>query len=103
MSDLEKPALVASYNFPKSALQHTAVDNKDSFDRHDPNANRAADDDASSTDNQVVLSSVEEKKLLNCIDLRLLPLLVLMYVVKTIDAQNVSSRRRDASQITSTC
>jgi hypothetical protein len=36
------------------------------------------------------LTGAEEKKLLGRIDWRLLPLLAAMYVVKTIDAQNVS-------------
>lgn len=35
------------------------------------------------------LTAQEEKKLLRRIDWRLLPLLSVMYVVKTIDAQNV--------------
>lgn len=36
-----------------------------------------------------IVSGAEEKKLLRRIDWRLLPLLAAMYVVKTIDAQNV--------------
>lgn len=36
-----------------------------------------------------ILTGAEEKKLLRRIDWRLLPLLAAMYVVKTIDAQNV--------------
>lgn len=37
------------------------------------------------------LDAAEEKKLLRRVDWHLLPLLSIMYVVKTIDAQNVSS------------
>lgn len=39
---------------------------------------------------RATLSSDEEKKLLRKIDWRLLPLLALMYMLKTIDASNVS-------------
>lgn len=44
----------------------------------------------SASDVGPLLSGAEEKKLLRRIDWRLLPLLAAMYVVKTIDAQNVS-------------
>ena len=41
---------------------------------------------------RVLLSSEEEKRLLRKVDLYLLPLMSLIYMVKTIDANNVSSR-----------
>lgn len=40
---------------------------------------------------RVTLSNTEEKKLLRRIDWHLLPLLAVMYMLKTIDFQNVSS------------
>lgn len=46
--------------------------------------------DSAASDVGPILSSSDEKKLLRRIDWRLLPLLAAMYVVKTIDAQNVS-------------
>jgi len=46
--------------------------------------------DSATSDVGPILSSSDEKKLLRRIDWRLLPLLAAMYVVKTIDAQNVS-------------
>ncbi|KAJ4255115.1 hypothetical protein NW757_004617 [Fusarium falciforme] len=42
---------------------------------------------------RATLSSVEEKKLLRRIDWHLIPLLAIMYMVKTIDASNVSNAR----------
>ncbi|KPM38314.1 hypothetical protein AK830_g8213 [Neonectria ditissima] len=42
---------------------------------------------------RATLSSEEEKKLLRRIDWRLIPLLSIMYMVKTIDASNVSNAR----------
>jgi hypothetical protein len=49
--------------------------------------------DASLMQDRGILSSEEEKRLLRRTDWRLLPLLALMYVVKTIDAANVSNAR----------
>lgn len=45
---------------------------------------------SSASDLGSTLSSAEEKKLLRRIDWHLLPLMAAMYVIKTIDAQNVS-------------
>ena len=45
------------------------------------------------------LTSEEEKKLLRRIDFRLLPLLALMYIVKTMDAANVSKAHVAAPQV----
>ncbi|KAH7146243.1 major facilitator superfamily domain-containing protein [Dactylonectria macrodidyma] len=49
--------------------------------------------DASVMRARATLSSDEEKKLLRRIDWRLIPLLSIMYMVKTIDASNVSNAR----------
>jgi hypothetical protein len=46
--------------------------------------------DASLMRDRNALSAAEEKKLLRRIDWRLLPLLAIMYIVKTMDAANVS-------------
>lgn len=49
--------------------------------------------DAALMSARAVLSSDEEKKLLRRIDWRLLPLLAIMYMIKTIDAANLSNAR----------
>jgi hypothetical protein len=79
----EKPALVA---FPDSFIQgsdHGSQENK---------LEKGAFYDSAASDTIPTLSSADEKKLLRRIDWRLLPLLAAMYVIKTIDAQNVSYR-----------
>ena len=48
------------------------------------------EDEAATARNRTLLTSDEEKKLFKRIDIRLLPLLAIMYVVKTMDAANVS-------------
>lgn len=78
-SSHEKPALVALTDFPSS----------DHGSREDKLENGAFYDSAKS-DISPTLSGADEKKLLRRIDWRLLPLLAAMYVIKTIDAQNVS-------------
>ena len=77
-SSHEKPALVALTDFPSS----------DHGSREDKLENGAFYDSAKS-DISPTLSGADEKKLLRRIDWRLLPLLAAMYVIKTIDAQNV--------------
>jgi hypothetical protein len=59
-----------------------------------PTYNRTTDDqivgyDSSLMKDRALLSSAEEKKVLRKIDWHLLPLLAIMYMVKTIDAANV--------------
>jgi DNA-directed RNA polymerase subunit H (RpoH/RPB5) len=49
--------------------------------------------DSSLMRDRTLLSSDEERRLLRQIDWRLLPLLALMYMIKTIDAANVSEHR----------
>ena len=78
-SSHEKPALVALTDLPSS----------DHGSREDKLENGAFYDSAKS-DISPTLSGADEKKLLRRIDWRLLPLLAAMYVIKTIDAQNVS-------------
>lgn len=77
----EKADLATSVSVSGPSAAHEQSQNKleegDLFDSHElsPSA---------------TWSGVEEKRLLRRIDWRLLPLLAAMYVVKTIDAQNVS-------------
>ena len=75
----EKPALVASADSPSS--DHGSRENK---------LENGAFYDSATSDISPTLSGADEKKLLRRIDWRLLPLLAAMYVIKTIDAQNVS-------------
>ena len=77
----EKPALVALTDSPSS--DHGSREN---------NIENGAFYDSAASDISPTLSGAEEKKLLRRIDWRLLPLLAAMYVIKTIDAQNVSDR-----------
>lgn len=49
--------------------------------------------DATLMSARAVLSSEDEKKLMRRIDCRLLPLLALMYMIKAIDAANLSNAR----------
>lgn len=77
----EKPALVALTDSPSS--DHGSRENK---------LENGAFYDGAASDISPTLSGAEEKKLLRRIDWRLLPLLAAMYVIKTIDAQNVSDR-----------
>jgi hypothetical protein len=79
----EKPALV---EFPESSIpgsDHGSQENK---------LEKGAFYDSAASDTIPTLSGADEKKLLRRIDWRLLPLLAAMYVIKTIDAQNVSHR-----------
>lgn len=77
----DKPALVASPNpsGPNGGHESREVKLED-----------GAVFSISASESGPELSGAEEKKLLRRIDWRLLPLLAAMYVVKTIDAQNVS-------------
>jgi hypothetical protein len=77
----EKPALVALTDSPSS--DHGSRENK---------LENGAFYDSAASDISPTLSGADEKKLLRRIDWRLLPLLAAMYVIKTIDAQNVSDR-----------
>lgn len=65
----------------KEDLLPDEYDEKQQISGYDPALMRA----------RVLLSAEEEKKLLRRIDWRLIPLLSVMYMVKTIDAMNVSS------------
>ena len=80
-SSHEKPALVALTDSPSS--DHGSRENK---------LENGAFYDSAASDISPTLSGANEKKLLRRIDWRLLPLLAAMYVIKTIDAQNVSDR-----------
>ncbi|KAF7189534.1 MFS transporter prlL [Pseudocercospora fuligena] len=51
------------------------------------------EDEAATVRNRTLLTSDEEKTLFKRVDIRLLPLLAIMYVVKTMDAANVSNAR----------
>ena len=77
----EKPAFVASSDSPIPSSDHGSKEN---------NLEKGSFYDSAASDIGPTLSSAEEKKLLRRIDWRLLPLLAAMYVIKTIDAQNVS-------------
>jgi len=77
----EKPALVALTDSPIPGSDHGSQENK---------LEKGAFYDSAASDTSPTLSSADEKKLLRRIDWRLLPLLAAMYVIKTIDAQNVS-------------
>ena len=80
-SSHEKPALVALTDSPGS--DHGSQENK---------LENGVLYDSAAPDVSPTLSGADEKKLLRRIDWRLLPLLAAMYVIKTIDAQNVSHR-----------
>lgn len=77
----EKPALVALTDSSVPNSDHRCQDNK---------LEDGAFYDTAASDIGPTWSSADEKKLLRRIDWRLLPLLAAMYVIKTIDAQNVS-------------
>lgn len=77
----EKPAFVALTDSPVPSSDHGSQENK---------LEKGAFYDGAASDIGSTLSSADEKKLLRRIDWRLLPLLAAMYVIKTIDAQNVS-------------
>lgn len=79
----EKPALVALPDSSIPGSDHGSQENK---------LEKGAFYDSAASDVSPSLSSADEKKLLRRIDWRLLPLLAAMYVIKTIDAQNVSHR-----------
>jgi hypothetical protein len=79
----EKPTLVALTDSSVPGSEHGSRDNK---------LEDGAFYDSAASDVGPTLSSADEKKLLRRIDWRLLPLLAAMYVIKTIDAQNVSHR-----------
>ena len=79
----EKPALVALTDSSLPGSDHGSQENK---------LEMGAFYDSAASDISPTLSSADEKKLLRRIDWRLLPLLAAMYVIKTIDAQNVSRR-----------
>jgi hypothetical protein len=79
----EKPALVALTDSSVPGSDHGSRENK---------LEDGAFYDSAASDISPTLSSADEKKLLRRIDWRLLPLLAAMYVIKTIDAQNVSHR-----------
>lgn len=79
----EKPALVALTDSSLPGSDHGSQENK---------LENGVFYDSAASDISPTLSSADEKKLLRRIDWRLLPLLAAMYVVKTIDAQNVSRR-----------
>jgi hypothetical protein len=76
----EKPALVAFQDSSIPGSEHGSQENK---------LENGAFYDSAALDTIPTLSSADEKKLLRRIDWRLLPLLAAMYVIKTIDAQNV--------------
>jgi hypothetical protein len=78
----DKPALVAS---PNPSSDHGSQEGK---------LEEGALYNGTASNASLVLTGAEEKKLLRRIDWRLLPLLSAMYVVKTIDAQNVSHLTR---------
>ena len=77
----EKPAFVALSDSPVPSSDHGSQENK---------LEKGVFYDSAASDIGPTLSSADEKKLLRRIDWRLLPLLAAMYVIKTIDAQNVS-------------
>lgn len=79
----EKPALVALTGSSVPGSDHGSQDKK---------LENGAFYDSAACDISPTLSGADEKKLLRRIDWRLLPLLAAMYVIKTIDAQNVSHR-----------
>ena len=81
-SSHEKPALIALTDSPSS--DHGSQENK---------LESGAFYDSAASDVSPTLSGADEKKLLRRIDWRLLPLLAAMYVIKTIDAQNVSHHK----------
>lgn len=66
------------------------ADSPQEYDDQSNKLEKGALYESSTSDSRLVLSGAEEKKLLRRIDWRLLPLLAAMYVIKTIDAQNVS-------------
>ncbi|KAF7592241.1 hypothetical protein BBP40_000442 [Aspergillus hancockii] len=70
---------------------HTIVRNNDAPPEYDPDTIPGYD--ASLMQARGSLSGPEEKKLLRRVDWHLLPLLALMYMVKTVDMSNVSNAR----------
>ncbi|GAB7323890.1 hypothetical protein MBLNU13_g07323t1 [Cladosporium sp. NU13] len=80
----EKPALVALTGSSVPGSDHGSQDKK---------LENGSFYDSAASDISPTLSGADEKKLLRRIDWRLLPLLAAMYVIKTIDAQNVSNAR----------
>jgi hypothetical protein len=66
------------------------VQRSDALPEYDESQEEITGYDANLMRARVTLSSNEEKKLLRRIDWHLLPLLSVMYMLKTIDAQNVS-------------
>jgi hypothetical protein len=79
-SSNEKPGFVASTGSSRSVNAHASEENQ---------LEKGTVSDSPASDTSPRLSRAGEKKLLRRIDCRLLPLLAAMYVVKTIDAQNV--------------
>lgn len=77
----DKPALIASRGSSVPDSDHGS---------QEAQLEKGAISDGAASDVGPSLSSADERKLLRRIDWRLLPLLAAMYVVKTIDAQNVS-------------
>jgi hypothetical protein len=79
-SSNEKPGFVASTGSSLSVNAHASEEDQ---------LDKGTVSDSPALDISQMLSRAGEKKLLRRIDWRLLPLLAAMYVVKTIDAQNV--------------
>lgn len=77
----DKPAFVALTNSSNLDSDHGSREGK---------LEDGAFYDSAASNTDSILTGAEEKKLLRRIDWHLLPLLAAMYVVKTIDAQNVS-------------
>jgi hypothetical protein len=77
----DKPALVALTDSSDRASDHGSQEGK---------LEEGAFYNSTATNLSSSFTGAEEKKLLRRIDWHLLPLLAAMYVVKTIDAQNVS-------------
>jgi hypothetical protein len=84
----DKPTLVASTDPPDPSNDHGSQEGK---------LEESAFYNSTASNPSFVLTGAEEKKLLRRIDWHLLPLLAAMYVVKTINAQNVSHLTQSCS------
>lgn len=80
----------AAQDKPNTLASTRSIDSPKDYDYQSGEVEKGAIPDSVTSNSRSSMSGAEEKRLLRRIDWRLLPLLAAMYVVKTIDAQNVS-------------